>query len=352
MKYLSPALFLLSSLATTASAGVDECLLEAIKSAEPSMTVAELRDNCESLKETAIDTTEQKPDTDNTAGSQQPPVKIHKSKDQKLGAASRRLALEYQAYQNRFALEAHKPNYLLPLVYLNQRNQPPFVADYDDPLDSLEVQFQLSLKATLAKGALFGRGRLYLGYTNKSFWQAYNSNVSRPFRETNHEPELWLSFESPLTAFGLNNVTNSIGINHQSNGRSGAFSRSWNRIIASSVWEKDNFAFALRTWYRLPENEEDFPGDPEGDDNPDIDDFLGYGDYRFAYSSGHHTWSLKLRNFVTGNNRGAVEFSWSFPFGDRVGGYINYFNGYGESLIDYNAKTESLGLGIELTDWL
>ncbi len=352
MKNLAVALLLCWSFSSHALNAVDVCLLDALETASPTTTVAELRDECNLLQETVVDTDQTPPDQFDQNNTQTPPTANNKHENQQVGAATRRLVLEDAAYQNRFALEPHRPNYLLPLVFLNKRNQSPFVADYGDRLDSFEAQFQLSLKATLAKGVLFDYGRLYLGYTNQSFWQAYNTNVSRPFRETNHEPELWISFKSPLNAFGFNNVANNIGINHQSNGRAGEFSRSWNRVIASSIWEKDNFALSVRAWYRLPESEESFPGDPEGDDNPDIDDFLGYGDYRLAYTEGHNTWSLKLRNFVTGNSRGALEFSWSFPFGKRVGGYVKYFNGYGESLIDYNAKTESLGLGIELTDWL
>ncbi len=56
----------------------------------------------------------------------------------------------------------------------------------------------------------------------------------------------------------------------------------------------------------------------------------------------------------SGFDRGALQASWSFPLFDYpyLKGYVRYFNGYGESLIDYNNKSQTLGVGISITDWL
>lgn len=112
-----------------------------------------------------------------------------------------------------------------------------------------------------------------MAYTNRSFWQVYNSEQSAPFRDTNHEPEFWTQFRPDWKILGLTNSVNQLGINHQSNGRGGVLSRSWDRVFANFVFERDNFALSIKPWYRIEEDEAD-------DNNPDIEDFLGHGEIR------------------------------------------------------------------------
>ena len=256
----------------------------------------------------------------------------------------RRVAIEKETRFQPFVLTPHKPNYLLPYTYNPNPNQAPFAGTSNENLDNEEIKFQISIKFPIAD-QLFGQdATLYFAYTNLSFWQAYNSSASSPFRETNHEPELFLTFPNNWKIFGFTNKLNVIGAVHQSNGRSEPLSRSWNRIYASFIFEKGSFYFSLKPWIRL--------GDKEKDDNPDIEDFMGHGEFRGVYSTGKHTASIMLRNNFKADNKGAIELNYSYPMSRRAKWFVQVFEGYGESLIDYDARTTRFGIGIALTDWL
>lgn len=74
-----------------------------------------------------------------------------------------------------------------------------------------------------------------------------------------------------------------IGIEHESNGRTQALSRSWNRVYVNFLYEHSNFALSFKPWVRLSEDEKRFDLDPRGDDNPDIEDYMGHYELNMAY---------------------------------------------------------------------
>ena len=136
------------------------------------------------------------------------------------------------------------------------------------------------------------------------------------------------------------------GIWHQSNGRAEPLSRSWNRLYLNAVFERGDLAFSIKPWYRIPEDEED-------DDNPDIERYLGYGELGAAYKWRGNTFSMMFRNNLrTSGNKGAIELGWSFPLYRKLKGYVQYFNGYGQSILDYNDAANTIGVGLALTDFL
>ena len=267
-----------------------------------------------------------------------------------------RIERERGVEDNRSVLVAHKRNYILPLTYARDPNNDVFDEsdnDFGQDLDNLEVQFQLSIKATLAEGLFTDSDAVYVGATVKAFWQAYNSDISSPFRETNYEPELFWVTPVPWTIFGGDASLFALGLSHQSNGRSQPFSRSWNRIYGSVIWERWRMVYHLKVWWRIPEDEKDDPSDADGDDNPDIEDYLGNFELTAAYRKYDHEIAVMLRNNLDlDENRGAIQLDWTFPLQRRFRGYVQYFNGYGESLIDYDADIERIGIGILLSDLL
>jgi phospholipase A1 len=265
-----------------------------------------------------------------------------------LSALSRHWELDDEAKQGAFLFRPHRPNYFLPIKYSNSPNDTPFQGTFIQPdlgLDHLETELQLSFKIKGMEGVL-GHDNLdlWFGYTITSFWQAYNDTISSPFRETNYEPEVMLVYRTDIEIAGFRGRFINLGMVHQSNGRSEGLSRSWNRVYAQFGLERGDLALLIRPWYRIPE-------DAEEDDNPDIENYLGHGDLQAVYRDGRNAYSLLLRNnFKTSDNRGAVKLNWSFPLYGRLKGYLQYFNGYGESLIDYNHKQQSLGIGVSLTE--
>ncbi|CCU72769.1 phospholipase A [Thalassolituus oleivorans] len=269
-----------------------------------------------------------------------------------------KIRTERLASDNPYVLLPHKPNYLLPLTYQTRPSdkelERALTSIADEPVSRengyqhLEAVMQFSVKTTLAEDLLGKLSTIEFGYTNRSFWQVYNSAISKPFRETNHEPELmfnWQLKNYPVERLGLS-------INHQSNGQTSTLSRSWNRIIGEATMLIPDGVLNLRAWWRIPEKNSSDPEDPSDDDNPDIEEYLGYGELMYLHVMQHHQFSATVRNNLNWNeNRGSLELGWSFPISRKMKGYVQYFNGYGESLIDYNRYQERFGIGIKLSDW-
>ncbi|MBU2954731.1 phospholipase A [Marinobacter sp. F3R08] len=245
----------------------------------------------------------------------------------------------------------HRPTYILPASWVKDPNDTPLsprlgATGYDYELEREEAKYQISFKVPLLTGILDDRTTLWFGYTQTSFWQVYNQDDSAPFRETNYEPEIFARYQVDwdLGPGRLNALT--IGFNHQSNGQSEPRSRSWNRIMGSAAYSYDRWLFMVQPWYRIPEN--------NNDDNEDIERYLGHANYYAVYKlSEDRTFSLRLMNNLrSDDNKTSVEFGYSFPMGDTIKGFFQYYNGYGESLIDYNHRIQRFGVGIMLNDWL
>lgn len=251
-----------------------------------------------------------------------------------------------------FQLRAYKPVYLLPALWTSDRNQRPSSPNPDNTvttpqaLDSTELKFQLSFKTKVAEDLLGDNGDIWVGYTQSSHWQSYNSEESRPFRETNYEPEAMLVFRSNYGIAGWRGRMTGISLNHMSNGRSDPLSRSWNRVILNFGLDRENWALMLRPWFRIKEDARD-------DNNPDIEDYMGRGDATLVWNKGGHEVSLMARHSLRTGDRshGALQLDYGFPISNLLRGHIQVFDGYGESMIDYNHKATYVGVGVSLLEW-
>ena len=252
-----------------------------------------------------------------------------------------------------FLVRLHNPNYVV-LRQSDRVNASPAspgqgAVDTNRDVDRGELKFQVSFKARLWESGDHSYAA-WLGYTQQSNWQVLNGAQSRPFRESDYQPELMFVVQPDMPlGGGLRWQLLNLGLVHQSNGRSDPASRSWNRVYAQFGVEHDHIAggklaILVRPWLRLHE-----PADK--DDNPDITDFLGHGDLTVLWKHGEQTLTFTGRiNAHTG--KGAAQVEWSMPAIPPFRFYVQAFTGYGESLIDYNFRQTVIGAGFALNDLL
>lgn len=273
----------------------------------------------------------------------------------------------------------HRPTYIIVRRTSDTNDLPrtpslgpafPQPAEYDP----MELKFQLSFKSEFISPRAFrnipriaegnavadaayhvlGNSRLWFAYTQQSNWQAFDKKRSRPFRESNYEPELIWTFDAtsardplePKPGFKLLNI----GFAHQSNGRGGPQSRSWNRLYVQPGFDlpgllPGDLSLLVRKWWR--ESEED-------DDHPDIKDYYGRGDLvlRWEPPNGHKVALLLRHNLRLNPGRGFAQLDWSIPLPVTAARlHVQATSGYGESLIDYNHNQKTLGVGFSFGKW-
>jgi phospholipase A1 len=287
------------------------------------------------------------------------PTPSHLSEAWKLGArhgGTRRLT----------DILVYRPNYVITRWSSSPNEQPGSpAAGRQSPapqdLDANELKFQVSLKTELISRQAFENSgvtpllghvgidsvRLWFGYTQAVNWQAYNARNSRPFRETNYEPEGILSFGTGNQGDGFKLFN--LGLVHQSNGSQEAESRGWNRLYGQGGWEWGAFSVLARLWYRLPESAAE-------DDNPDIQDYLGRGDVvmRYQTSRGYVASLLARHTLRATPSRGFLQLDWATPVLNSLGAarlHLQLGTGYGETMIDYNHRQTTLGIGMSFGDW-
>ncbi|WP_411794099.1 phospholipase A [Halomonas sp. A29] len=262
--------------------------------------------------------------------------------DPVLEEIAQRRQLERESTRNPLAITMHRRNYLFPLSYTTHPNHTAFndIAADTGPND-LEVKFQFSAKVNLLEDLFGTTGDLYFAYTQRSWWQAYNTDASSPFRETNYEPEVFVDFDNRWRMLGWTNTRNRVAFNHLSNGRSTPLSRSWNRLYLESIFQRGDWAVAVAPHWRIPESDGD-------DDNPDIDRYWGYGDITVARRiNGDQEASVMVRGNPSAGNMGTqVDYSW--PLFGNVRGHVQYYYGYAESMIDYDHRNQRLSFGFSV----
>ena len=208
--------------------------------------------------------------------------------------------------------------------------------------DEWSARFQLSFKYRLFDYDS-GVGRqapwlagFYFAYTQTSIWDL--SGESKPFRDTTYRPSLfwrWLRTDDRTWLDALR-----AGLEHESNGGEGVGSRSLNIFFVQPEWRwktasLGSYEFTPKLYYYFDKGE-----------NDDIDRYRGYVDWRLRWHSGDN-WIFTALARMGAAHKGSLQLDLARRARDlKIGPvsgyfYVQYFNGFGESLIDYNVKHPS-----------
>ncbi|KJR21576.1 phospholipase [Vibrio navarrensis] len=230
-------------------------------------------------------------------------------------------------------ISSYDDNYALG-TYTTDVNEEEYAGTDLEDLQNFEVKYQLSVAVPIYR---FSKSTAIVGsYTQKSLWQLANSSISSPFRETNYKPQLFIAHQSNLLLFNHLEA----GYKHESNGRSGDLSRSWDRLYFAAERLEGPVEWGVHLWSVVGDTSE----------NRNIEDY--YAPYEVWLKFYSAAGIFNTRGFYNWNDdRGGVEVGYTFYFNDIIGFYLQAYHGYGETLIDYDHNQTRIGLGFKLVKW-
>lgn len=256
--------------------------------------------------------------------------------------------------RDRFVFRTYQPNFFLPAHITSNINKAPQSptrgqAETSDNYKQMESKLQISLRAKLMTEFLLPGADLWFAFSQRSMWQLWNKQDSAPFRNTDYQPELiyvvpvaedWGNLPGEWQVRMLQ-----FGVAHQSNGQAKPLSRSWNKLYAGLAVDKGEFGLNWRYHQRISET-----GDE--DDNPDLIDYIGSHEISAHWLPGDATAQLTWRNDFSYLSRGSWQLDLTYPVDssklDGLRWHLQVFSGYGETLLDYNFRQNSVGLGVML----
>jgi phospholipase A1 len=254
---------------------------------------------------------------------------------------------ENRLLQNPFSIAFYKPTYILPYYYTRSPDNSVYAGETPEgeSLKKSEVKYQLSFKVPIWQRIFSTPTSMYFAYSQLSYWQLYDRDPF--FRETDYEPEFFLSSEVNWHLLGSWHINFlNLGAIHQSNGFGGAQERSWNRVYMGATASSENWVITVRPWYVFHDSTYERQ-------NPNMANYLGHEQIIVACKFYSQVLALEARNAIEHHGRhAALTATWSFPITKHINGYLQVFSGYGQSLIEYNHRTNSAGVGIALSNWV
>lgn len=199
------------------------------------------------------------------------------------------------------------------------------------------VKFQISVSQRLTKSTLPWGTYLYLFYTQKCFWNVCEESF--PMTDLNFNPGVGLA--KPLFVKDRFIGKLMMVVEHESNGRDGDDSRSWNRItFGSNIMIDPNFMVYGKVWIPIV----------DGENNRDILDYCGIYQIGTSVMSPNRKFGasanlVKRRGWNLSYNT-TIEFSYRFNNNQNQYLFMQYYNGYGEGLLEYKQFHSELRVGI------
>ncbi|MDE6768760.1 MAG: phospholipase A [Muribaculaceae bacterium] len=200
-----------------------------------------------------------------------------------------------------------------------------------------DVKFQLSFMFRLTEATLPWKSYLFLMYTQKTFWNVFQESL--PMRDINFNPGI--GWAKPFFSKDRYMGKLTLLLEHESNGRDGDASRSWNKIsLCGSTIIDEWLMVHAKFWIPII----------DGGNNKDILRYCGIYQGGLMVTTPNKEWSWGLtwvkRQGWNLNMNTIWEVSWRVSDKMNLNLYAQYYNGYGENLIDYKQFHSRLRVGL------
>lgn len=200
-----------------------------------------------------------------------------------------------------------------------------------------DVKFQISLGIRLTKASLPWNSYVFLAYTQKTFWNVFQNSM--PMRDINFNPAIGWSKHFFNKDRYVGKLT--LLIEHESNGKDGDASRSWNRVSLYGATIIDEWLMVhAKFWIPII----------DGQNNRDIPEYYGIYQSGVVVTTPNKRFSFGLtwlkRKGWNLNFNSIWDVSWKVSEKTNLNLFAQYYNGYGENLLDYNKFHSRLRVGI------
>lgn len=199
-----------------------------------------------------------------------------------------------------------------------------------------DAKFQVSIRHRLTNSKLPFKTYLFLTYTQKAFWDVFKNSF--PFRDLNYNPTIGLGRALIYNKRFLGNML--LQFEHESNGKDGTDSRSWNKVsFTTNIFFDRNWSMQGKVWLPIV----------DGENNKDITKYKGWANIGGEYKSSDtkYCFSVVINKRSVNNLSSNLTLNFAVRLFSDENQYLfaEFYNGYGESMLDYKDYRQRLRLG-------